>query len=305
MDKIKLDLLKSVTGLESIPQGAYNIRQNGETIQRAGTENIDIVTKADGRGIDIYIKPNTINESVHIPVILTQGGLQDIVYNDFYIGENCDVLIVAGCGIHNDTDKLTGHNGIHRFYVESNAKVKYVEKHYGQGVGKGAKVLNPVTEVHLKNNARMIMETSQIKGVDDTTRKTIATVADNAKLEIHENIYTHAGQTAKTIFEVSLDGVGSVGTVVSRSVAENSTQRFESKIIGNNDCFGHVECDAILLENAKVESVPEIIANVQNAKLSHEAVVGKIAGEQLIKLMSLGLTEKEAEEIIISGFLNN
>ena len=303
MDKLKLELLKTISELESTPKGAYNIRENGKSVGRASTENIEIVTKSDTSGIDIYIKPNCVNESVHIPVILTEGGLKDSVVNDFHIGENSDVLIVAGCGIHNDTDEISSHSGKHCFYVGKNSKVRYVERHYGEGKGLGGKAMYPVTEIYLEENASMIMETSQIKGISDTKRSTTATLQANARLEIREKIYTHKRQNADTSFKIYLNGKGSAGTVISRSVAENSTQKFESKIVGNNDCFGHVECDAILLEDAKVTSIPEIVANVPDAKLSHEAVVGKIAGEQIIKLMSLGLSEKEAEDTIINGFL--
>lgn len=303
MDKMKLDLLKTIADLESTPKGAYNIRENGKSVGRACTENIEIVSKTDVSGIDIYIKPNTKGESVHIPVILTEGGFNDVVYNDFHIGEGADVVIVAGCGIHNDTCKDSGHDGIHRFFIEKNAKVKYIEKHYGEGVGEGKRVLNPTTELHLKEGAIAVLEMSQIKGVDDTIRTTTATLETNARLEIREKIYTHNGQNAKTDFVVELNGKGSVGTVISRAVAENSNQTFSSRLIGNNECFGHVECDAIILDDSKVVSIPRLDANHKDASLSHEAVVGKIAGEQIVKLMSLGLNEKEAEETIIAGFL--
>lgn len=303
MDKIKLDLLKTIAELESIPKGAYNIRENGKSVGRSCTENIEIVSKTDISGIDVYIKPNTKGESVHIPVILTEGGFKDVVYNDFHIGEGADVIIIAGCGIHNDTCRDSGHDGIHRFFIEKNAKIKYIEKHYGEGSGVGKRILNPTTEIYLGENAIAMLEMSQIKGVDDTVRTTTATLGENARLEIREKVYTHNGQNAKSEFIITLNGKGSVGTVVSRAVAENSDQTFSSQMIGNNDCFGHVECDAIILGESKVTSIPRLDANHKDASLSHEAVVGKIAGEQIVKLMSLGLSEKEAEETIIAGFL--
>lgn len=304
MDQLQKDLLKTIADIESTPIGAYNIRSNGEKLARNTTSNIDIISKTDKPGIDIIIKENTKNESVHIPVILTESGLKDLVYNDFYVGKNADVVIVAGCGIHNSSCETSQHDGIHTFYLEEGAKVKYIEKHYGEGNGSGKKVLNPQTIVHLKNGASLEMETIQIKGVDSTIRETKAYLADNTNLSISERIMTHGVQTAKTIFEVELNGKNSSTHVASRSVArDNSSQEFISNVHGNNECFGHVECDAIIMDNAKVISTPKIIANSIDANLTHEAAIGKIAGDQLIKLMSLGLSEKQAEEKIISGFL--
>ena len=285
---------------------AYNIRKNGKGIDRNTTANIDIVTKTDKPGIDIIIKENTKNESVHIPVILTENGLTDMVYNDFYIGKNADVTIVAGCGIHNSSCSTSEHDGIHTFYLEENAKVRYIEKHYGEGDGTGKKILNPQTIVYLKNNATLEMETTQIKGVDSTIRETNGYLSENSNLIVKERIMTHGNQTAKTIFNVELNGKNSSTHVASRSIAKDtSIQEFVSNVNGNELCFGHVECDAIIMDNAKVISTPKIVANNINANLVHEAAIGKIAGEQLIKLMTLGLTEKEAEEHIISGFLKN
>jgi len=304
MEKLEKDLLKTIADIESTPMGAYNIRENGKGVARNTTANIDIVTKADKPGIDIIIKENTKNESVHIPVIITYSGINDMVYNDFYVGKNADVVIVAGCGIHTSTCETSQHDGIHTFYVEENAHVKYIEKHYGEGEGIGNKILNPQTIVHLKNGATLEMETVQIKGVDSTVRETTADLDDNSSLIISERIMTHDNQTAKTIFNVELNGKNSSTHVASRSIArDNSTQEFVSNVNGNNECFGHVECDAIIMDKAKVISTPKIVANDINSKLVHEAAIGKIAGEQLIKLMTLGLTEKEAEEQIISGFL--
>lgn len=305
MDEIQKKLLKEIADIETTPIGAYNIRANGKGIERNTTANIDIVTKSDKPGIDIIIKPNTKNESVHIPVVLTQSGITDVVYNDFYVGKNSNVTIVAGCGIHNSSCSTSEHDGIHTFYLEENARVKYIEKHYGEGEGTGKRILNPQTIIHLKNGSILEMETVQIKGVDSTVRETNADLADNSSLIITERIMTHDNQTAKTIFNVKLNGKNSSTNVASRSIAkDNSSQEFISNIIGDNECFGHVECDAIIMDNGKVSSTPQIIANNIDANLTHEAAIGKIAGEQLIKLMTLGLTKKEAEDHIINGFLN-
>ena len=305
MDKLDSELLKEIAGLEKETfDGAYNIRKNGEGIERKVTSNINIVTKEDVSGIDIFVKENTKFEFVHIPVIITKSGLKDVVYNDFYIGKNSNVVIVAGCGIHNDKHKDSEHNGIHRFFLEEGAKVKYIEKHYGEGIGKGKRILNPITEVYLKKGAILEMESTQIKGVDSTIRETKGILEENTNFVVTEKIMTHGMQKAKTIFEVELNGENASTKVTSRSVAiENSTQQFESKVTGNTKCFGHVECDAIIKDKARVIAIPEIIANDVEANLIHEAAIGKIAGEQLMKLMSLGLTEKEAEVAIINGFL--
>lgn len=304
MDKIEKDLLKTIADIEQVPMGAYNIRENGKGVARNTTVNIDIVTKTDKPGIDIIVKPNTKNESVHIPVILTQGGVNDVVYNDFYIGENADVVIVAGCGIHNSSCETSQHDGIHTFHLSKGSKVKYIEKHYGEGSGTGDRILNPQTVVNLDEGSYMEMETVQIEGVSSTVRETNANLSKNTTLVISERIMTSGEQTAKTIFNVSLNGKDSSVHVASRSIAKNnSKQEFISNVLGNEKCFGHVECDAIIMDKAKVISTPKIVANHIEASLVHEAAIGKIAGEQLIKLMTLGLTEKEAEEQIISGFL--
>ena len=304
MDNIQRQLLEQISDLHEIPSGAYNIRANGKLDSRNTTEHIDIVTKTDVPGIDIIIKPGTKNESVHIPVVLTQSGLEDMVYNDFYVGEDADVTIVAGCGIHNGGDKKSEHDGIHRFFLEKNARVKYIEKHYGTGDGSGERVLNPTTEVTLGEGSTMEMDTLQIKGVDSTVRTTRAKLAAGSTLVIHEKIMTHGKQTAKTDFTVDMDGEDSHASVVSRSVARDSShQVFLSKINGNNRCTGHTECDAIIMDHGSVSAIPELTANHIDASLIHEAAIGKIAGEQLIKIMTLGLTEHEAEEQIISGFL--
>lgn len=304
INKIDKDLLNEVSNLENLQKGAYNIRKNGKGIERKVTDNVNIVTKQDKPGIDIYVKPDTKFEFIHIPVIITESGLNDLVYNDFYIGKNANVIIVAGCGIHNDHHKDSQHDGIHRFYLEEGAKVKYIEKHYGEGNGEGKRILNPVTEVYLKPGSSMEMESSQIKGVDSTIRETKGELAENTNFVVSEKIMTHGKQYAKTIFDVKLNGKDSSTHVTSRSVAtEDSEQYFVSKIYGNNQCFAHSECDAIIKDKAKVTATPEITANDVEANLIHEAAIGKIAGEQLIKLMTLGLSEKEAEEEIIKGFL--
>lgn len=304
MDELQLRMLKEVADLHKVPEGAYNIRSNGKAIGRQSSANIEIVPKQDVSGIDIKIKPGTKNESVHIPVIMTQSGLKENVYNDFYIGENADVVIVAGCGIDNCGNQDSEHDGIHRFYVGKNAKIKYVEKHYGSGDGKGKRILNPVTEVYMEEGSYAEMEMVQIKGVDDTTRTTIAKLDANAKLIVRERLMTHGNQIAKSVYNVELNGQGSSADVVSRAVArDDSYQEFNAKIIGNTECHGHSECDSIIMDNGKILAVPALEANCVDAALVHEAAIGKIAGEQIIKLMTLGLTEQEAEEQIINGFL--
>ena len=301
---IDKNLLEEISDLRNLQEGAYNIRKDGEGIRRKITENVNIVTKTDKSGISIYVKENTKFEFIHIPVILTKSGLTDVVYNDFYIGKNANVIIVAGCGIHNDHHKDSRHDGIHRFFLEEGAKVKYIEKHYGEGTGDGKRILNPVTEVYLKNGSNMEMQSSQIKGVDSTIRETKGELQANTSFIVSEKIMTHGNQFAKTTFDVKLQGENASTHVTSRSVAtDNSEQLFVSKIYGNNKCFAHSECDAIIKDHAKVTATPEITANDVEANLIHEAAIGKIAGEQLIKLMTLGLSEKEAEEAIIQGFL--
>ena len=304
MDAIQKSLLAQVSGLHDIPEGAYNIRSNGQAAGRRSTAHIEITPKDDLPGIDIRILPGTKNESVHIPVILSESGLKDTVYNDFFVAEGCDVTIVAGCGIHNDGAATSEHSGIHTFHVGKNARVRYIEKHYGEGDGNGENIMNPSTIVELDEGAYMEMETAQIKGVDSTQRSTRATLCKGAALVIHEKIMTHGKQTAQTSFQVDLDGENSSANVVSRSVArDHSHQIFLSQINGNNLCAGHTECDAIIMDKASVRAVPELTANHVDTSLIHEAAIGKIAGEQLIKLMTLGLTEQEAEEQIINGFL--
>ena len=304
MNNIDKNLLKEINETLDEKTEVYNIRKNGESIKRKVNFYIDIVTKEDKSGLDIYVKENTLFGIVHIPVIITESGLTDVVYNDFHIGANANVIIMAGCGIHNDLHKNSEHDGIHRFYLEENAKVKYVEKHYGEGKGKGKKILNPTTEIYMKKGSSMNMDSVQIKGVDDTIRITKATLDANTTLEISEKILTTGKQTAKTEFIVDLNGENASVHVTSRSVAEgSSTQEFTSNITGNTKCYAHVECDAIIKDEGKVKAIPEIYAKNIDANLIHEAAIGKIAGEQLNKLMTLGLNEQEAEEVIIKGFL--
>ena len=304
MNDLDKHILKIINEELTKKDSAYNIRKDGKSIERVSTDNIKIESKTDVSGIDIYVKEGTIGGYVHIPVILTQSGLSDKVYNDFHIGRNSIVTINAGCGIHNDAHKDSSHNGIHRFFIEDGAYVKYIEKHYGEGEGTGKRILDPVTEVYLGKNATLEMDTAQIKGVSSTIRKTKGVLDDNSKLIITERIYTHEDQKAKTVFDVKLNGKNSSAKVTSRSVAsDKSHQEFVSKVTGNNECFGHVECDAIIKDNAVVTSDPKIIANHIDARLIHEATIGKIAGEQLIKLMTLGLSKEKAEETIINGFL--
>ncbi len=304
MDQIQKHMLEEIADLHEIPEGAYNIRSNGESAGRRSTENIEIVPKEDKPGIDIIIKPGTKKESVHIPVIVSKSGLKDLTYNDFFIGEDSDVVIVAGCGIHCGGDDTTAHDGIHTFHLAKGARVKYVEKHYGEGEGKGDRVLNPVTNIIQDADSYFEMETVQIKGVTSTKRDTKAVLGDRATLIIKEKIMTNEKQYAETNFEVELNGEDCHTDVVSRSVArDESYQIFHSNIIGNNKCVGHSECDGILMDQGRVVAVPSLDAANLDASLIHEAAIGKIAGEQLIKLMTLGLTEEEAEEQIVNGFL--
>ena len=304
LDEIQKRILKEVADLHQIPAGAYNIRSDGRSIGRESTENIEIIPREDGKGLIIKIRPGTKNESVHIPVVMTKSGLTEVVYNDFEIGDDADVVIVAGCGIDNCGPKDSQHDGIHRFHVGKRAKVKYVEKHYGSGDGSGKRILNPVTEVFMQEDSYMEMEMVQIKGVNDTDRKTTAELEKGAKLVVRERLMTHDDQRALSSYVVDLNGAGSSADVVSRSVArDNSYQEFAAKIVGNAPCSGHTECDSIIMDNGRILAIPGLEANDLDAALVHEAAIGKIAGEQIMKLMTLGLTELEAEEQIINGFL--
>ena len=304
MDSIQKRILEEVADLHEVPEGAYNIRANGVSAGRRSTANIEITSKPEGNGIDVRIRPGTKRESVHIPVVLSETGLKETVYNDFYIGEGSDVVIVAGCGIHNCGSQDSQHDGIHRFFVGKGARVRYVEKHYGEGDGTGKRLLNPGTEVYMEENSVAEMEMVQIRGVDSTERVTTAELSAGAKLIVKERLMTHGSQTAISVYKVNLNGAGANADVVSRSVArDDSYQKFDACISGNAPCHGHTECDSIIMDHGRILAVPSLEANHVDAELIHEAAIGKIAGEQLVKLMTLGLTEAEAEEQIINGFL--
>ena len=304
MDTIQKRILEEVADLHAVPEGAYNIRANGESAGRRSTANIQITSKTEASGIDIRIKDGTKKQSVHIPVVLSESGLKETVYNDFYIGEDCDVVIVAGCGISNCGSQDSEHDGIHRFFVGKGSRVRYVEKHYGEGDGSGKRILNPGTEVYMEENSTVEMEMVQIRGVDSTDRVTTAELAAGARLIVKERLMTHGSQSAISVYKVSLNGEGANADVVSRSVArDNSFQKFDACITGNAPCHGHTECDSIIMDRGRILAVPSLEANHVDAELIHEAAIGKIAGEQLMKLMTLGLTEAEAEEQIINGFL--
>ncbi|MCF0145976.1 MAG: SufD family Fe-S cluster assembly protein [Eubacterium sp.] len=304
IDEVQRRILAEVADLHEVPIGAYNIRANGESVGRNSTEDIEITTREEGDGMNIRIKDGTKNQSVHIPVVVSASGLKETVYNDFFIGEDCDVLIVAGCGIDNCGTQNAEHDGIHRFYVGKNSKIKYVEKHYGSGDGTGKRILNPVTEVHMEEGSSVEMEMVQIKGVDSTERTTTAELGADCRLIVRERLMTHGTQTAGSVYVVTLNGEGSSADIVSRGVArDHSYQKLDLKIEGNAACSGHTECDSIIMDEGRILAVPSLEANSVDAMLVHEAAIGKIAGDQLIKLMTLGLTEAEAEEQIINGFL--
>ncbi|MBR4287664.1 MAG: SufD family Fe-S cluster assembly protein [Clostridia bacterium] len=304
MNKTELHMLEAVADLHGVPQGAYNIRKDGEGAGRQSTANIIIEPKTDKPGIDITVKPGTKNESIHIPVIITKSGVEDLVYNDFFIGDYADVLIVAGCGIHNSGDAKSEHDGIHRFHIGKNARIKYVEKHYGEGEGTGERVLNPVTEIFMDENSFCEMESVQIRGVDSTKRDTVAKLEKGARLVILEKLMTHGNQVAHSDMVIELNGDGASSQIISRSVAkDNSEQVFYPRAVGNAPCKAHVQCDSIIMDNAKIRSIPEIAANHWDANIIHEAAIGRINNDQLLKLQTMGKTEQEAEEIIINCFL--
>ncbi len=304
MLKLESNLLKTIAGIADIPVGAYNIRKNGQAMARQSSENVDIIPKTDKPGIDIKIKPNTKGEKVHIPVILTETGLDDVVYNDFYIGDNAEVEIVAGCGIHNCGSEKSQHDGIHTFYIGKNCKVKYVEKHYGEGEGTGERILNPQTVVHIGAGSSAEMEMVQIGGVDSTKRDTEAYLDDGAKLLITERLLTENTQFAESNVIIDMNGKDSSCRVISRSIGKDeSKQIFHPIVKGNAPCRAHVQCDSIIMGDAKITSIPEIDANDGDAQLVHEAAIGKINSDQLLKLMTFGLNEEQAEEVIVEGFL--
>ena len=304
MNPIQKNLLKEVAELDALPVGAYNIRSDSKSVARNTTANIDIVTKTDKSGIDIKFKPGTKQESVHIPVIIAESGLKESVYNDFFIGDDCDVTIIAGCGISNCGNGDSQHDGIHTFFVGKNCKVRYVEKHYGEGTGTGKRIMNPETIIHLGENSTMELETAQIAGVDDTNRITKADLKEGASLIIHDKIMTTGDQNAYAEIMVDMDGDDSNCDIISRGVAkDDSRQEIKLGINGKAVCKGHAECDSIIMDNAKILAIPQLNAENVDASLVHEAAIGKIAGEQLLKLMTLGLSESEAEERIVQGFL--
>lgn len=305
MNEIEKKILEEVSSLHAVPRsGAHNIRLNGKLVSRGVTEGINILSKKDKDGIDVFIKRGTKNESVHIPVIVSFNGVKDKVYNDFYVEDDVDVLIVAGCGVNCNGSSASGHNGIHTFHIGKNSKVRYVEKHVGLGDNEAKRELDPVTDIILGENSVLIMETSQLGGVTKSIRTTNATLARGAKLIIKESLLTDERDRVKTMFNVNLEGENSKVEVVSRSVAkEKSRQEFVSNIIGKNKCFGHVECDGIISEKGIISSTPKIVAKHKDAMLVHEAAIGKIGEGQIEKLMTLGLDKEEAEREIISGFL--
>lgn len=304
IDQAQKHLLLEIAGLKELPGGAFNIRANGATAQRQSSEHVKIVGKTDVQGIDIYVEPGTKGETIYIPVVMSQSGIQELVYNDFHIGAGADVTIIAGCGIDNSGHEDSQHDGVHSFFIEKGARVKYVEKHYGCGSGDGGRIMNPKTVVEIGEDGYMEMESVQIKGIDSTYRTTIATLQQNATFVVTERLMTHGKQNASSEFEVTLAGEGSGTHLVSRAVArEQSTQTFIARINGDAPCNGHSECDAIIMDDAKISAIPQIKADCPDASLIHEAAIGKIAGDQIIKLMTLGLTAAEAEEQIIEGFL--
>lgn len=304
IDQQTLNLLREIADLNGPPTGAFSLRVDGQSEGLGSTQNIVVTKKTDNPGIDLRVAPGTKGETAHVPVVIRKTGVQELVYNDFYIGEGADITIIAGCGIHNDGSHLTQHDGIHVFHVGKNARIKYVEKHYGEGDGRGGRVMNPTTEVRLEEGASMEMDTVQIKGVDSTLRKTIATLGKDSTMIIHEKLMTHGDQVAETEYEIELNGENCSTNVVSRSVArDNSRQTFLSRVNGNAACAGHSECDAIIMDAAQVRAIPEITAAHVDASLIHEAAIGKIAGEQIVKLTTLGLSEEEAEQQIVNGFL--
>ena len=304
MNEIEKNLMAEIADLHEVPEGAYNIRVDGKSAGRNSTADIQIVSKTDKDGIEIHIAPNTKKQSVHIPVILAESGIDETVYNDFYVGEGADVVIIAGCGIHNCGNQDSAHSGIHTFYIGKNAHVKYVEKHYGEGDGTGGRIMNPQTVVYLEEGASMEMDMSQIRGIDSTNRSTQIHVGEKAEVVLTERLLTHGKQTAESKVDIFLDGEESSARILSRSVGQDtSSQTFFPCMTGNAKCFGHVQCDSIIMGDAKIASIPAIRANSVDAQLIHEAAIGKIAGDQLLKLMTLGLTEEEAEEHILNGFL--
>ena len=305
LSNIDEELLEQIADLHGMPRGAFNIRKDGQLLERHSNANIEIESFSDKPGIKISVAPGTKGETVHIPVILTKAGLTDVVYNDFHIGEGADVVIVAGCGIHNSGDEKSQHDGIHTFYLGKNSHVRYLEKHYGEGDGKGDRVLNPTTNLYMEPNSTCEMEMVQLRGVTSTIRDTNCTLDAGCKLVLTEKLLTHGSQYAESNMNIELNGDDSSVQVISRSVAQDdSFQVFNPLVVGAAACRGHVQCDAIIMGNAKVKAIPGIECASEDAQLIHEAAIGKIAGDQIIKLMTLGLTEEEAEAEILDDFLN-
>jgi len=304
MEKLDFTLLKEIALIDSIPSGAYNIRKNGGSAGRFSTENIRIDNKTDKNGIDINIKSGTKGETVHIPVIITDSGYTETVYNDFFIGDDCDVTIMAGCGIHNCGDSESRHDGVHTFYIGKNSVVRYAERHYGEGDGNGERIMNPETVVYCGEGSTIQMDTTQIRGIDSTYRKTKIVLAKDANAVINEKLLTHGKQYAESDMDLILDGENANGRIISRSVGQDeSKQVFRPCVTGKAKCFGHIRCDSILMGKATISSIPAVAAEHPEANLIHEAAIGRIAGDRLIKLMTLGLTDEEAEEKILEGFL--
>lgn len=304
-DSMLENLLKTIADITGETDGAFNLRKDGVGVIRHSTENIEIKSKEDKAGIDIIVKPHTKGEKVHIPVVITETGVNDLVYNDFFIGEGAEVDIVAGCGIHNCGSSASEHDGIHTFYISKGAKVTYVEKHYGEGEGTGDRILNPTTIVHMEEGSYCEMEMTQIEGVTSTVRETEANLGKDAKLVVTEKLMTHDKQHATSNITANLNGKNSILQIVSRSVAKNdSTQSFHPIAVGNEKCRAHIQCDSIIMDNAKVASIPEIQANHTDAAIIHEAAIGRINNEQLLKLETFGLDEEQAEAVIVEAFLS-
>ncbi len=303
-NNIDWELLGEITELTEMPQGAINIRKDGQAILRHSSPNIKITSFTDKPGITVEIKAGTKDETVHVPVLLTSSGFQDKVYNTFIVGENADITIIAGCGIHNDSHADSAHDGIHEIIVKKGARMKYIERHYGQGAGQGKRVFNPTTVIRIETEGVAELEMIQIEGVDDTIRPTTAYVGEKASLTILERLLTHGNQKAESDIKIYIEGKGGAAQILSRTIARDSSEQiFRAAMIGQTECLGHVECDSIIMGDARVKAVPELVAESSEAVLTHEAAIGKIAGEQLVKLMSLGLTEQEAIDTILEGFL--
>jgi len=303
-DRLSLDLLDTISNITGIPEGAVNIRVDGEAVISNSTENVKIETREDKQGFRLEVKPDTIDETIHVPVLLMKADLKERVNNTFIIGERSDVTIVAGCGIHNESHGESRHDGIHEIIVKKDARLKYIEKHYGAGKGEGKRTMNPTTMITLESGASAELQMTQIKGVDDTNRKTVAYLKEKSNIKIVERLMTEGDQAAISDVSIIIEGKGAVGQVLSRSVArDHSRQEFRASLVGQVECNGHVECDSIIMDNARVSSIPELVAEDAGAVLTHEAAIGRIAGEQLVKLMSLGLSEQEAIDVILEGFL--